>query len=1272
MIIDAPKLCLNMIVKNETSNLPRCLASVADYVSCWVIGDTGSTDGTQDLIRKFFAERGIPGELHSFPFHDFEQARNEALARAYASPLVYDYLLLTDADMELVVKDPDFRSKLTAPGYRVIQRSSLTYWNVRLIRRDAGARYYGVTHEYLDVPEGVQELHDVWYKDHASGANRADKFERDIRLLSAGLKKEPENRRYWFYLAQSQRDAGQHDKAAVSYAKRADMGGWEEEAWYARLQEARCLLSLKDDGGFLRQALTAFNQRPHRAEPLYDLARFYRERGMNNASALFCEAGLAIPRPTDDILFIEDFVYTAGLLEEYSISANYSKDPVRKDRGFAACEYLTFGREIPQGARELARSNLRFYLKPAREMMPSFDARPIGFIPPAGYRVMNPSVARRGDELLLIQRTVNYTLVDEFRYVTPDGGPIHTRNFLLRLNANLEVEAASEIMPPDDMPPPQCDLVKGFEDLRLFAWRGELWCSATVRELTPEAWCQQVLARIERRDDGSHILTDWRVISPAGQHEKNWMPQVDGDTLRLIYSCDPTRLMDEYGKLVAEIESPIAADWFRGGSQAIPFDGGWLALVHEARVANNKRYYLHNFVWFDETNTLKAFSRRFFFHENAIEFAAGMAWHPDGKRLLISFGVVDTQSWIATVDPADVRRLLHDLDGLREKIYGRAPKSILEDIPSRAPVVRAEAANVAPQPEPAIVTGYEPTGHNDPVQSAPEGICSSGEHAPEPTSSSLDAGGSDDAVPAVANMTSVESIFYDLAPFLRVVDAPDQRREQSRAFDERISPFLSAVDVAALPVIHCFYEVLSEQARHDSLVAAVTSMRRTGHRVRVWSYSPEKLRLLLPQGVELCDAADVVPRGLFEQVMAGSEVRYFSDIFRYAVLYEHGGLWMDSDIILLRPFPYRGDYFFNLQWRGAHVGHFVCGNVIYAKPFSHHLRNLYEKALEWFFGPQGWAFGDIGPKLLSDYIGSSDGAALRDRTFSPMFFNSIDWMELDRFDRPISDLADYLNDDRVFGVHLWNNKTQEKLRENNGSLISLLSDPGSNLPSFEKIADRCNTDKNRVSGNRHFYARIYDRMFAPQRYSVKSLIEIGLCRGLAEHNQGEVPSVDLWLTYFPFCHVTGVDLTDFSTFNNDRFTSYVCDQSKLNEVRSVAQKIEAGSVDIIIDDGSHASYDQQMTFREFFPLLRPGGLYFIEDLDWQPPGEVPEVALTKQVFREIQQERTVRSPDPLGLSALIDQITETLFFDSQMELSRARLLGGLVAIRKAGGPGYIW
>jgi hypothetical protein len=161
-----------------------------------------------------------------------------------------------------------------------------------------------------------------------------------------------------------------------------------------------------------------------------------------------------------------------------------------------------------------------------------------------------------------------------------------------------------------------------------------------------------------------------------------------------------------------------------------------------------------------------------------------------------------------------------------------------------------------------------------------------------------------------------EELFTKLAPFLRAADWPKQRLQLSRLFDTKIARCLDASNCGKiLPPIHCFYEVMSEDTQDPSLIAATGSMRAAGHPVRIWSYSGDKLRFLEARGVELHPANDVIPRALYEKILSGSEIRYFSDIFRYAVLSKHGGLWMDTDVILLRPFPFRGDHFFNLQWR---------------------------------------------------------------------------------------------------------------------------------------------------------------------------------------------------------------------------------------------------------------------------------------------------------------------------------------------------------------------
>ncbi|MFO0836868.1 MAG: hypothetical protein U0638_18050, partial [Phycisphaerales bacterium] len=630
---------------------------------------------------------------------------------------------------------------------------------------------------------------------------------------------------------------GQTRKAADAYAKRAEMGGWDEEAWNARLNEARCLLKLGDEGGFLRQALAAFNQRPQRAEPLYDLARFYRERGTFDASMLFCEAGLDLPRPDQDILFLEDFVYTAGLQEEYSIAANYARDPARKDRGFAACNWLALNRTIPDGTRSLARSNLFFYLQPASATMPSFAAHRIAFTPPDGFHPSNPSVALWQDEIVVAQRAVNVTLTADGRYVTPDGGPERARNFLLRLTRDLDVQSAMEILPPADLPEPAFPWVVGFQDLRLFVQHGELGCCGTTRQFNSEGRYEQILARI---DSMSSRLVDCRVLRPESpkHDEKNWMPQVAGDALRFLYLCDPTRLLDEQAKTIGETTPTIAADDFRGGSQAIAFDGGWLALIHQVVWRDERRFYQHRFVGFDAANRLDRVSRPFFFQKQGIEFAAGLAWHPDGHRLLISYGVDDRESWLATIDAEDVRRALASVETL---------PSASRKVEHHGEVTKARPATTAPAPPPASPLAAPEVTPAPPVESRVPSAEPSGPAASRPTA----------------------EVFFELAPFLGAVDSPRDRRTQSRDFDARIDALLDRRPGSTLPQIHCFYEVMSETASHPSLIAATQSMRMAGHPVRVWSYSPQKLDFLVPLGVELGDAAEVVPRAVFGDILAG-------------------------------------------------------------------------------------------------------------------------------------------------------------------------------------------------------------------------------------------------------------------------------------------------------------------------------------------------------------------------------------------------------------------
>ncbi len=212
----------------------------------------------------------------------------------------------------------------------------------------------------------------------------------------------------------------------------------------------------------------------------------------------FRKPGLSINRPKQDILFIEDQVYASGLREEFSIAANYASDPLRKDRGFAACNWLALSRQVPEASRNLARSNL-YYLRPANELMGSFAARPVEFKTHDGYRPSAPSVASLGDEIVMLLPTVNLKPSENDGRAAADGEAIAVRNYLLRLRNDLSTGAGTEILPPVALPEATREVADSPGDLRLFAWRGGRGALPACRSRRPKTsanWCWSASTRV--------------------------------------------------------------------------------------------------------------------------------------------------------------------------------------------------------------------------------------------------------------------------------------------------------------------------------------------------------------------------------------------------------------------------------------------------------------------------------------------------------------------------------------------------------------------------------------------------------------------------------------------------------------------------------------------------------------------------------------------------------------------------------------------------------
>jgi GR25 family glycosyltransferase involved in LPS biosynthesis len=236
-------ICLNMIVKNESHVIEKTFDNLAKYITFdyWVICDTGSTDGTQDIIKNYFAKKGIPGELVQHEWKDFGHNRTLSLRAGYNKS---DYLLIFDADdsMHGNFKLPE---KWTHDCYLLKFGNGMTYYRPQLINNRKKWMYVGVLHEYLKAEEPVNgELYvdGDYYVDSGKTGDRSkdpQKYHKDAQILKAAYHKEKQAgndlaNRYAFYCAQSFKDSNQVDDAIEWYSLVADtLPNWAQEKYYS-------------------------------------------------------------------------------------------------------------------------------------------------------------------------------------------------------------------------------------------------------------------------------------------------------------------------------------------------------------------------------------------------------------------------------------------------------------------------------------------------------------------------------------------------------------------------------------------------------------------------------------------------------------------------------------------------------------------------------------------------------------------------------------------------------------------------------------------------------------------------------------------------------------------------------------------------------------------------------------------------------------------------------------------------------------------------------
>ncbi len=282
-----------MIVKNESHIIEETLAHLCDYFkfSYWVISDTGSTDGTQDLIRNFFAKRGIPGELKEDAWRDFGYNRTKAFEHAYKKS---DWVLVWDADDSIVGKMA-LPAKLEGDAYQFIfgDETGFRYTRLQMFNNHKRWKYVGVLHEYpacIDKMEKVTHVQGEYYfVSGRKGSRNNDplKYQKDAEVLERALLEEPNNDRYAYYCGNSYMNANIHDKAIEWYKKTLKMNGWVEEKYNCCLNINEMLEGMGRAEEGIPYLIESYKHVPNRVEGIYRLVKYYAGKEMYQVAFAF-------------------------------------------------------------------------------------------------------------------------------------------------------------------------------------------------------------------------------------------------------------------------------------------------------------------------------------------------------------------------------------------------------------------------------------------------------------------------------------------------------------------------------------------------------------------------------------------------------------------------------------------------------------------------------------------------------------------------------------------------------------------------------------------------------------------------------------------------------------------------------------------------------------------------------------------------------------------------------------------------------------------------
>jgi len=355
-------VCSVSIVKNEEHIILRMLNNLSKYVDEFIIVDTGSTDNTIEIIKNFYKEKNIPGRVFQRKWKNFGYNKTQALQLAEKFSKC-DYLLFMDADNTIEGKFK-LPPKLDADAYMLKQGHDFEkhFWRTQMFKKGLGWEYVGVLHEYphssnskkVDRIEGsyfCKETHEG-----ARNKNYWAKYERDVFILLEGLKDEPNNSRYMYYLGQSYKCLYQNKLAAKWYLRCSEKTNWDEEKYHSLYSAGKCYLYDGDIEKAKKYLIQAYVYRPTRIESIYTLMRHFWDKKEYEEAYVYGKLIENVPLNTNDVLFVEQDIHTWKYNDDMSIVC-YNLGLTEEGKN-----HILRIKQYPFNQEERIKNNLKYFL----------------------------------------------------------------------------------------------------------------------------------------------------------------------------------------------------------------------------------------------------------------------------------------------------------------------------------------------------------------------------------------------------------------------------------------------------------------------------------------------------------------------------------------------------------------------------------------------------------------------------------------------------------------------------------------------------------------------------------------------------------------------------------------------------------------------------------------------------------------------------------------------------------------------------------------------